>query len=357
MTIRTGCFATITFIFLATNISAEEERIGFAEIIGHVEQWRESELIKTPWNKNGDNGGYGKKFRGFDRRRNFTFKIKADRDVLIHTLDIKEKDRKPYRLKSGEVYSIVNRPVTTWGYFQCSFSVTDLKVDWSKRPRVRVIVSAEANYSSFRPKKSEHPLALCAYLVQVQPTGKGADLPPEHWPIWYVNNWIHYSHKVVPTAHYRLMANQGFIFWSWGAFDPPSNYKRGSIGVYRVLWHPQTKKVSSVILHTPGACELTGVKDERARYSKPPATKAKASVLVGKAPLQIEFTGAATDPDGDKILWYSWDFNGADGIQFDATGSKAKHTFTKPGKYVVSFTAMDATGQPGRAHVRIIVKK
>jgi len=51
-------------------------RIGFVEIIGRVESWRQSDLIKTPWNRNRDQGGYGKTFRGFARRREFVFEIK-----------------------------------------------------------------------------------------------------------------------------------------------------------------------------------------------------------------------------------------------------------------------------------------
>lgn len=334
----------------------EKDRIGFAEIIGQVEDWRESEPIKTPWNLNRDMGSYGKTFRGFDRRRNFTFRIKAHRDTTIHTLEVKEEDRKPFVFKAGQSYQVFNRPVTTWNNFQCSFSVTDLKVDWATKPTVRLIVSAEANYSTFRPKKDEHPTAVSAYLIQVRPTGAGADLPPEHWPVWYVNNWIHFSHHVMPSVHYRYMANRGVIYWSWGAFEPPDNYKKGSIGVYRVIQHPETKQVSSVLLHTPGACEITGAKDERPRYSKPPVTKATASAVSGKAPLKVDFAATASDPDGDKILWYWWDFDGSNGLGFDGTGPRASHTFTKPGKYVISLTAMDATGVPGRAHVRIKVE-
>ena len=331
-------------------------RIGFAEIIGQVQDWQESDLIKTPWNLNRDQGGYGKKFRGFDRRREFKFKIKVDKDTDIHTLEVKDEDRKPHGIRAGKTYTIVNRPVTTWNNFQCSFSVTDYNVDWKKRPTIRLIVSAEANYSSFRPKKNEHPTALCAYLIQVRPEGKDSDLPPEHWPVWYTNNWIHFAHTVLPTVHHRYLANHGFIFWSWGVFDPPKNIKgKPSIGVYRLLWHPETKKISGVVLHTPGACELTGAKDEQPRYSKPPIAKATASRVSGNAPLTVDFLASAIDPDNDRILWYSWDFKGANGIQFDATGAKASHTFDRPGKYVVSLTAMDATGQPGVAHVRINV--
>ena len=337
---------------------AQEPRNGFAELIGRVEEWRESEPIKTPWNRNGDQGGYGKKFRGFDRRRNFTFTIKAHKDASIHTLEVKEEDRKPFTIEAGKTVRVYNRPVTTWNWFQCSFSVTDLEVDWTKRPTARVIVAAEANYSSYRPKKDEHPTAISAYLIQIRPEGKDADLPPDHWPVWYVNNWIHFAHTVIPTVHHRTLANHGFNFWSWGVFDPPPNLKgKPSIGTYRVLRHPETGKVSSVVLHTPGACELADATDERLRYSKPPSAKAKASVLSGKAPLKVDFTATATDPDGDRILWMSWDFDGSDGVGADATGPKASHTFTRAGRFVVSLVAMDATGRPGRDHVRIAVTK
>jgi len=351
------CFVAWLFLCSSTTLLTKEARNGFAEIIGRVQGWKESEVIQTPWNRNGDTGGYGKKLRGFNRRRNFTFRIKADRSTLIHTLEVKEKDRKPFPIVAGEIYQVFNRPVTTWGLFQCSFSVTDLKVDWSKQPRVRLIVSAEANYSSFRPKKAEHPTAVSAYLIQVQPTGTDADLPPAHWPVWYINNWIHFAHTVLPTAHYRFLANHGFIFWSWGVFEPPPDLKaKPSIGVYRLLHHPVTKNVTSVVLHTPGCCERTGAKGESLRYSRPPRVVARASALSGKVPFTVKFQSTATDPEGHRILWRTWDFDGRDGVGVDASGSNVAYTFKQPGRYVVSTVAMDATGQPGRAHLRIHVK-
>ena len=38
----------------ATSRGEETARIGFAEIIGRVTDWQESEVIKTPWNLNRD---------------------------------------------------------------------------------------------------------------------------------------------------------------------------------------------------------------------------------------------------------------------------------------------------------------
>jgi len=342
------------FVFSAAAY-AESGRMGFAELIGRAESFRLSEPIQTPWDTK-DKGGYGKKLRGYARRTNFTLQITANRDTTIHTLALKEAVREPYPIKAGQKYHIYNRPVTTWSGFQCSFSVSEMKVDWGAQPVIRVIAAAEGNYSSLKPEKKGHPVALIAYLIQVKPEGEDADLPPEHWPVWYLNNWIHFSRDVLPTMHYRYLSNHGFIFWSWGVFDPPANLKgKPAVGVYRIVWHPRTREVSSVVLHTPGACELIDALDERLRYSRAPGAKIKASRISGKAPLKVRFRGSARDPDGDKIIWYFWDFDGADGVQFHAAGKRASHVYAKPGTYVVSLTAMDTTGQPGRAHVRVQV--
>ncbi|MDP6356845.1 MAG: PKD domain-containing protein, partial [Planctomycetota bacterium] len=123
-----------------------------------------------------------------------------------------------------------------------------------------------------------------------------------------------------------------------------------------IVTHPETKAVNSIVLHTPGACELTDAIDERLRYSRPPAVQIKARKLAGKAPSKLRFSASAKDPDRDKILWYSWDFDASDGLQVDATGKRQKHTFTKPGKYVVSLTATDETGVTGVAHARIVIR-
>ncbi|MFP6693819.1 MAG: hypothetical protein VB875_12410, partial [Pirellulales bacterium] len=93
-------------IVISDNLGAEEGRSGFAEIIGHVEDWRESEPIETPWNRNRDQGGYGKKFGRSERRKNFTFNIKANRRTTIHTLEIEEKDRKPFEFEAGKTYQV-----------------------------------------------------------------------------------------------------------------------------------------------------------------------------------------------------------------------------------------------------------
>ena len=57
-------------------------------------------------------------------------------------------------------------------------------------------------------------------------------------------------------------------------------------------------------------------------------------------PLQVQFTGTATDPDGG-ALTYDWDFG--DGTAH-ATTQNATHTYAQPGTYTARFTVRDAGG-------------
>ena len=57
-------------------------------------------------------------------------------------------------------------------------------------------------------------------------------------------------------------------------------------------------------------------------------------------PLQVQFTGTATDPEGG-ALTYEWDFG--DGTPH-ATTKNAAHTYTQPGTYTARFTVRDAGG-------------
>jgi PKD repeat protein len=55
----------------------------------------------------------------------------------------------------------------------------------------------------------------------------------------------------------------------------------------------------------------------------------------------IKFDASASyDPDG-KIIEYSWDFDASDGLQDDAVGVTATHTYTERGKYVVTLIVID----------------
>ena len=74
--------------------------------------------------------------------------------------------------------------------------------------------------------------------------------------------------------------------------------------------------------------------------NQPPTVSITASKTNGSAPLPIDFTSTVNDPDGDTPITYAWTF----GDGGTATTANPSHTFTTPGKYVVSLTATDARG-------------
>lgn len=82
-----------------------------------------------------------------------------------------------------------------------------------------------------------------------------------------------------------------------------------------------------------------------------PAVTVTASATQGKAPLAVDFTAAAVDPEGDLPLTYAWSF----GDGSTATGPAASHTFTTPGKHTVTATVTDARGAVGVAKVDVTV--
>ena len=82
-----------------------------------------------------------------------------------------------------------------------------------------------------------------------------------------------------------------------------------------------------------------------------PAVTVTASATQGKAPLAVDFTASATDPEGDLPLSYAWTF----GDGGTATGPAASHTFTVPGKHTVTAAVTDSRGATGTARVEVTV--
>nr|WP_265736703.1 PQQ-dependent sugar dehydrogenase [Peterkaempfera griseoplana] len=85
-----------------------------------------------------------------------------------------------------------------------------------------------------------------------------------------------------------------------------------------------------------------------AEGNTPPFVQVDASPLTGDTPLKVDFTAAATDPEGQAVS-YAWDFDG-DG-KTDSTEAKPSHTFTAPGTWTATVTATDPDGASGTATV------
>ncbi|MEE6283178.1 ThuA domain-containing protein [Georgenia sp. MJ170] len=82
-----------------------------------------------------------------------------------------------------------------------------------------------------------------------------------------------------------------------------------------------------------------------------PVVEATASETSGPAPLTVDFTATATDPDGDTPLTYAWDFG--DGETADT--AEASHTYTAAGSYAATVTVTDARGATNSESVEITV--
>ncbi|MFB6397123.1 ThuA domain-containing protein [Polymorphospora lycopeni] len=81
----------------------------------------------------------------------------------------------------------------------------------------------------------------------------------------------------------------------------------------------------------------------------PPTVTVAADPTTGTAPLTVNFTGTATDPEGESPLTYQWDF----GDGGSATTANATHTYTVPGTFTATLTVTDARGAKAYASTTV----
>ena len=74
----------------------------------------------------------------------------------------------------------------------------------------------------------------------------------------------------------------------------------------------------------------------------PVISAASATPAAGAAPLKVDFTASATDPEGT-ALSYEWDFGVAGAAK--ATTKDASYTYTQRGIYTATLTVKDADGR------------
>jgi PKD repeat protein/plastocyanin len=99
----------------------------------------------------------------------------------------------------------------------------------------------------------------------------------------------------------------------------------------------------------------TGTAEVQVVVGNPPANQAPtvqvaADPRSGTAPVTVRFTSAASDPDGDQLL-YVWEF-GDGGM---AGGPSVSHRYTEVGTYTAKLTVTDPDGATGSATVTITV--
>ncbi|WP_440071155.1 ThuA domain-containing protein [Streptosporangium sp. OZ121] len=73
-----------------------------------------------------------------------------------------------------------------------------------------------------------------------------------------------------------------------------------------------------------------------------PTVTVSATPVTGIAPLKVDFTSTATDPDNNTPLTYKWNF-GVNGSP-EPTTADASHTYNAPGTYTATVTVTDAKG-------------
>jgi PKD repeat protein len=87
-----------------------------------------------------------------------------------------------------------------------------------------------------------------------------------------------------------------------------------------------------------------------------PTATASANPTSGNAPLTVNFTGTATDPNGNAIVLYEWDFDGDGTYDWSSTTTgKTSHTYNKAGTHLVRFRVTDSTGLTGIDQILITV--
>ncbi|MFV2017556.1 ThuA domain-containing protein [Micromonospora sp. LOL_023] len=84
----------------------------------------------------------------------------------------------------------------------------------------------------------------------------------------------------------------------------------------------------------------------------PPQVSVTATPTSGTAPVTVEFSGTATDAEGDTPLTYAWDFG--DGGTADTLA--ASHTYAVPGTFTAVLTVTDARGAVSSAYAQIRVE-
>jgi len=154
---------------------------------------------------------------------------------------------------------------------------------------------------------------------------RGTAFPPEYYGSLfygdYVQSWVR---RLVFSPNGSVDQDQPFLPSDGSRFGPYGNVVDLEVGPDGFLYYP----------------DIIGGAIHRVAYftgnAPPEITSATATPSSGPVPLDVQFSGVATDADGDP-LDYTWEFgDGATGA-----GASVQHTLAAPGVYVARLLVSD----------------
>jgi PKD repeat protein len=98
-----------------------------------------------------------------------------------------------------------------------------------------------------------------------------------------------------------------------------------------------------------GGCLLD---DPSARYQSTIDVQIGISTTSGEAPLRVLVSGEQSTSAHGSIVSYAWDFAG----EATAETMTAEHTFTRPGRYPITLTVVDAAGEQASARIYVRIR-
>ena len=170
------------------------------------------------------------------------------------------------------------------------------------------------------------------------------------------NNLTNNTQNQAPAADFTFTPGSGTApitieFDATASNDPDGSITSYSWTLGQIPERTQTGKMTTYTFEQPGEFTVTlTVTDNqgmtsstqhrisvRQRPNQPPIALFTASPTSGNTPLKVSFDASeSNDPDG-RIVLYGWDF----GDNTQGSGKTTEHTYTQPGRYLITLAVQD----------------
>jgi hypothetical protein len=177
-------WATLLLSGAARGIAAGEERdYTVVELTGRAEEF----FFKREW-------------RSYYWREDFAFLLREE--------------------GTEKVWRIISREPTPFCGWRCGTTYTGLKVDWTNRPKVKLVGvrAVDRTPAEFHGWKLDEQDTVTAFVVQVDADGNG------EMKDWYINNWLHHWGEKANAAVVKIYIDRDkpYDVYGWvGGFDVP----------------------------------------------------------------------------------------------------------------------------------------